>query len=262
MEARYPTPDGVDLEIRIPSGSIEVRCEPRGDTAIEIRGERDPDDVRVDRTERPGGRTLILIERRNRKMFGFGRELTVWIQAPEGAVVDASTGSADLAIRGNSGSVAFRSGSGEMTFERASGAVDIKVASGDVTGERIDGDLAAHSASGEIRVRSVGGTATANTASGDITIGSVGGSVIANSASGDVRIGSVEAGSVRARTMSGDVAVGVARGTRVWLDLSSVSGDTVSELDPGDGGDGGTATELHLSSVSGDIRVHRATARP
>jgi hypothetical protein len=259
MEATFPTPGGVDLEIRIATGSIEVRCEPREDTTIEIRGERNPDDVRVDRTERPSGRSLILIEQR-KKTLGFGRPLQVLIHAPNGCGVDASTGSADLTIRGHAGAVGYRSGSGDATFERASGDIGISVASGRVTGERVDGDLAVHSASGDVEVGSIGGTATATTASGDITIGSISGSATANSASGDVRIGSVEHGSVRARTMAGNVAVGVRPGARVWLDLSSMSGETISELDASDGGDGEAAAELHLSSVSGDIRVHRATA--
>jgi DUF4097 and DUF4098 domain-containing protein YvlB len=260
MDTVFPTPDGADLEIHVAAGSVEVRCEARDDTGIEIRGERDPDDVIVERVERPGGRALIRIEQPNRR-FGFGRELRVRVHAPERAATDVTTGSADLAIHGSSGSIAFRSGSGELAFEHASGDVRIKVASGDVRGDRVDGDLTVHSASGDVQVTSVGGAATVTTASGDISVGAVGGSATANSASGDVRIGEVESGSVHARTMSGDVAVGVARGSRVWLDLTSVSGEAVSELDASDGLDGPTTAELHLSSVSGDIRVHRALAR-
>jgi DUF4097 and DUF4098 domain-containing protein YvlB len=259
METVFPTPAGTDLDIHIGSGSIEVRCDEREDTSVEIRGERDPDEVTVERIERPGGRVLIRIEQRNRK-FGFGRELRVRVQAPEGAGLDVTTGSADLAVHGRSGAIAFRSGSGEIAFEHVGGDVSIKVASGDVTGDRVDGDATIHSASGDVQVATVGGAATATTASGDISVGVVGGSASANSASGDVRIGQAGAGSVHARTMSGDVAVGVARGSRVWLDLSSVSGETISELDASDGEDGSSTAELHLSSVSGDIRVHRAVA--
>jgi DUF4097 and DUF4098 domain-containing protein YvlB len=261
MDSVFPTPEGADLDIHVAAGSIEIRCEARDDTTVEIRGERDPDDVRVERVDRPGNRTLIRIEQRNRKVFGFGRELTVRVHTPEGAGLDVTTGSADLAAHGLAGSIAFRSGSGEIAFEHAGGDVSVKVASGDVSGDRVEGDLSIHSASGDVRVTSVGGAATTTTASGDISVGAVGGSATTNSASGDVRIGEVGAGSVHARTMSGDVSVGVARGSRVWLDLSSVSGETVSELDAADGIDGPTTAELHLSSVSGDVRVHRATAR-
>lgn len=260
MDTVFPTPEGVDLRIGVSSGSVEVRCETRDDTSVEISGERGPDDVIVERVERPGGRALIRIEQRNRRLFGSGPELRVRVHAPEGSGVDVKTGSADLSVHGLAGSIAFRSGSGEVTFDHVGGDVGIKVASGDVSGDRVDGDLSVHSASGEVRVASVGGAATASTASGDISVGAVGGSVNTNSASGDVRIGEAGAGSVHARTMSGDVSVGVARGARVWLDLSSLSGEAASELDAAEEADG-TAAELRLSSVSGDIRVHRALRR-
>jgi len=69
------------------------------------------------------------------------------------------------------------------------------------------------------------------------------------------------------KTVSGDVRVGVGRGTRVWIDATSVSGDLGSELglddgepdtdepDPG----GGPVVPLHVKTVSGDVSIVRAT---
>ena len=63
------------------------------------------------------------------------------------------------------------------------------------------------------------------------------------------------------RSVSGDVEIGVARGTRVYLDVSSTSGETVSELDmSGVSEAGGTDMELQVDTVSGDIRITRARA--
>jgi len=64
--------------------------------------------------------------------------------------------------------------------------------------------------------------------------------------------------------VSGDVRVGVARGTRVWVDAASVSGNLGSEL----GLEGEEATvesdaevvPLHVKTVSGDVAVVRAAA--
>lgn len=51
-------------------------------------------------------------------------------------------------------------------------------------------------------------------------------------------------------------------GTGVWLDLSSTSGDTVSELEPGAGADQAEAAfDIRATTVSGDIRIRRAPAR-
>jgi hypothetical protein len=45
----------------------------------------------------------------------------------------------------------------------------------------------------------------------------------------------------------------------VWLDLSSVSGDAVSDLAMGEGsGNGVAALEVRAASVSGDIHVRSA----
>jgi len=77
----------------------------------------------------------------------------------------------------------------------------------------------------------------------------------------------VEAGEVRIQTVSGDVRVGVGRGTRVWIDAGTISGDLGSELglddaepDAGEpGGDGGPVVPLHLKTVRGDVSIVRAS---
>ena len=75
-------------------------------------------------------------------------------------------------------------------------------------------------------------------------------------------MGSVAVGSTTVRSVSGDVEIGVARGTRVYLDIGSTTGDTVSELDMSDGasGRGGADLELQVGTVSGDIRIVRSPA--
>ena len=64
-------------------------------------------------------------------------------------------------------------------------------------------------------------------------------------------------------SVSGDVEIAVARGTRVYLDISSTSGDTVSELDMSDPVDRWEPDlDLQVNTVSGDIRIVRGPARP
>jgi hypothetical protein len=66
--------------------------------------------------------------------------------------------------------------------------------------------------------------------------------------------------------VSGDVRVGVGRGTRVWIDAGTISGDLGSELglddtDPADdaGAGGGLVVPLHVKTVSGDVSIVRAS---
>jgi DUF4097 and DUF4098 domain-containing protein YvlB len=69
---------------------------------------------------------------------------------------------------------------------------------------------------------------------------------------------------VRVQTVSGDVRVGIARGTRVWIDAASVSGDLESELGLEDGAagedEGGSVVPLRVKTVSGDVAVVRSAA--
>jgi DUF4097 and DUF4098 domain-containing protein YvlB len=84
--------------------------------------------------------------------------------------------------------------------------------SGDIDVERVEGSLLARAVSGDARIISVRGPLTLTTTSGD------------------ARIESVEAGEVTFQSVSGDARIGVSRGTRVWIDATSVSGDLESEL--------------------------------
>jgi hypothetical protein len=80
--------------------------------------------------------------------------------------------------------------------------------------------------------------------------------------SGDVRVDSVARGETSLRSVSGDMTVGVAPGATLWMDVSSVSGDTRSDLDPMDAAAGGGGVDLRIRarSTSGDIRLMRAEA--
>jgi hypothetical protein len=70
----------------------------------------------------------------------------------------------------------------------------------------------------------------------------------------------VTAGDVSVQAVSGDVQIGVRRGSLVYVDASSLSGDTRSELELGDlpSAEDGPRIDLRLKTVSGDISVVRA----
>jgi len=257
----FTTPGTLRLELRIPGGSIEVETEETAETTVAIEGERDPDDFRIELTEEDGGHRLLVEQRRKRLSFGSVRDLRVRVRAPIGTEVQADTGSADLAARGEIGSLAFHSGSGDVRFDRVRGDVVVKVASGDVEGGPVGGDLVANSASGDVRVASVAGDLVARSASGDVEVRSAIGPANVSTASGDVDLGGLARGAATLRTVSGDIRASVAPGTSVWLDLSSVSGDATTELEMGEGGgDGETSLELRAASVSGDVRVRSGAA--
>ena len=117
-------------------------------------------------------------------------------------------------------------------------------------------------ASGDIDLEIVRGPASVASASGDVTIGEAYDNVSANTVSGDQEHGAVMRGNVAAHSVSGDVTIGVRRGSKVYLDCNTVSGDTSSELElttDAPAGDG-PLVEIRAKTVSGDIRITRAAA--
>jgi hypothetical protein len=255
----FTTPGPISLDVRIPVGTIHVRATDTTETRVAISGERDEEEITVELTPRPLGGHRLLVDYKPRKTFGwFGglEDLRCHIEVPTGSEVDAESGSADLTVIGDVATLAFKSGSGNLSFGDVAGSAAAKVASGDVEGGTVGGDLSVHSASGDVAVGTVGGATTVRTASGDTELGLVAGSVQITTASGGIGIERAAAGRLNLKTVSGNVTVGVAPGTRVWLDLGSTSGDAISELDGSDGGD--AALEIRAASVSGDILVRRA----
>ncbi len=261
----FSTPDELVVEARVPAGHIDLYAEDTAESVVEVTGKHDEDELVVELQPASGGRDRLVIdlEQRGRKgVLGWlsDREFRVRLTVPQGSDVDAFTGSADLSCHGMVGALAFKTGSGDLLFQGTGGDVNAKTASGDIIGRSVGGDLRFAGASGDVQVGEVTGVVNGKTASGDVQVATAGGSVQLMGASGDVDLGSVSSGDVTIRSVSGDIKIGVARGTQVWLDLGSTSGDAVSELDPSDGGGEGETVELHVNTVSGDIRVRSAGA--
>ncbi|MGH2597445.1 MAG: DUF4097 family beta strand repeat-containing protein, partial [Actinomycetota bacterium] len=257
----FETPNGLELDLRIPAGEIVIRSGDGRVTRLEIRNERNPDDFRISCDPLHAGGHRLTVDQREHKRSGWhGNDLRVEVTVPVGTDVTCQTGSADLEVTGSIGSLTFTTGSGDCRFDRVDRDVSIKTASGDLSGASTGGGFTSYSASGDANVRSVTGDVVARSASGDFSVGSVGGSLDVTTVSGDVSVASMQTGRGSVKAVSGDVEIGVARGTRVYLDLHSTSGETVSELDMSDGsaGDGPADLELQVGTVSGDVRIHRA----
>jgi DUF4097 and DUF4098 domain-containing protein YvlB len=83
-----------------------------------------------------------------------------------------------------------------------------------------------------------------------------------NTASGDVELRSVREGDVKLNSASGDIEVGIATGSRLWVEAQSLSGETSSDIDLESGApiasDEGPLVDLKARTLSGDISVRRA----
>ena len=102
MEQTFETPGHLQLELRIPAGTIRIRAEETTQTHVSITGERSPEAVRIAFDDAYQGGHRLAIEYRERgKLFGWGgNEMRVDLTVPIGTVVACDTGSADLEIEG------------------------------------------------------------------------------------------------------------------------------------------------------------------
>lgn len=255
----YDITGSLHLRVRIRSGEVQLIAAETPSATVQVIDDRD-DGVAVEHHVGASGNSTIEVRQR-KEGWGFrNRDLRVEITVPPGTVADVSTGSGDVSTEGALAGLTLQSGSGDAAIDVVTGSARVKNASGDLRVRRVDGSLTITTASGDIDVEAVGGAFEARTASGDIEVGTTGGPVSGISASGDLRIGAAH-GDVSLRSVSGDIVVGIPAGTRVWFDVSSTSGEVVSELDADESGGGETTFEIKATSVRGDIRIRRAPSR-
>jgi len=239
----FSTPGPLLLNVRVPSGRIDLEAVEGTETIVELEATPElEEEARIElRPRRDGHEVVVAIEER----IGFLRrgraDVRVRLTSPPGADIEVSTASADFDARGEFG------------------ALEVNTASGDVAVEHVGGEAEVNSASGDVNLQRVAGRLMVNTASGDLEVGHLQGEGKVRAASGDVSIDEADV-SVTVQTASGDIEVAVKRGSKVWIDARSMSGDTSSELEITDAPseDEGPLVEIRATAMSGDIEIRRA----
>jgi DUF4097 and DUF4098 domain-containing protein YvlB len=267
----FDTLGSVSLQIKLPSGRVVVTTADEPKTSVDVvalgrRGQDAVDEIEVTMEER-GGRHVVRVEQRDRFRWGpiqitWGGDFECRVTCPPGSDLDLAGASTDVRVEGDLGDVSARTASGDIRLQTVSGALQVKTASGDVLVGAVGGQGSVATVSGDVGVERLDAPLTTRSVSGDISVGTIFAELGVSTTSGDVDLKAVHAGEVRVQTVSGDVRVGIARGTRVWVDAASVSGDLESEL----GLEGQEAADepeeavvpLHVKTVSGDVAVVRA----
>ncbi len=269
----FDTPGSVSLQVKLPSGRVVITTVDEPKTTVEVvpvgrRGHDAIEEIEITMDERPG-RHFVRIEQKDRFRWGpiqisWGGDIECRITCPPGTDLDLSGASTDVRVEGDLGEVSARTASGDLRLQTVRGPLRVKTASGDVSVGTLQGEASIVTVSGDVGVERVDDVLTARAVSGDVTIDAVAGELGLSTTSGDVDVKAVVSGDVRVQTVSGDVRVGIARGTRVWIDAASVSGDLESELGLEDGAaaedEGGSVVPLRVKTVSGDVAVVRSAA--
>lgn len=257
----FETPGPLRLSVRVPSGRIDFETVEGTETVVELEGSPEiEEDARIEVRPRRDGHEVILVVEDRGLFRRFRGDVRARVSAPAGADVEVSSASADVDGRGDFGALEANTASGDVTFDQVGGDAEVNSASGDVKISRVQGALAANTASGDLEVGYVGGNGKVRSASGDVLIEEAEASLTIQTASGDLAARSVREGDVTLQTASGDIEVGVKRGSKVWIDARSMSGETTSDLEvaeaPSEGE--GPLVEIRATAMSGDVNVRRA----
>jgi len=268
MQKTFPIDGPAHIDVRLASGEIEIDPTAQGSIEVELiahdqESQRLVDDARIELNDF----NLIVDVPQKRGGFNwsmmFGRQgVSCRIRCPHGSSVSVRTKSADVVARGTISGLNVSGASGDVEATRVEGGVNIKSASGDTRIDEVTGGVNIQTASGDVELETARGAINVASASGDVTIGAAYDNVNVNTVSGDQEHGAVMRGVVHAQSVSGDVTVGVRRGSKVFLDCNTVSGDTSSELElttDAPAGDG-PLVEVRAKTVAGDIRITRAAA--
>ena len=273
MQQSFEVSGPVELDVRLASGEIEVELVEGATrveleliahddesqqlvdaTRVELHDHQDRPQVVVDVPQRRGGFNFGLL---------FGRQgITCRLRAPERSGLAVRSRSADVTARGTLGGADVQTASGDVRLEDVDGGLNVKSASGDISAREVTSGVNVQTASGDISLDAARGPVNVQTASGDLRIGEAWDNVNASTVSGDQLHEAVLQGTIAAHSVSGDVHIGVRRGSKVFLDCNTVSGDTRSELEltaEAPSGDG-PLVEIRAKTVSGDIRITRAAA--
>lgn len=262
MEKHFETPDPITLDLRVPAGSVEVTATETTTTDVGIEPLNGPARDSLDKlvVSLEGSRLRLEVPQA-RMSLGRSPEYAITVRCPLGSEVKLRGASTDLVGRGRLGGVEVKTASGDALVEEVDGDLRSDSASGDVRAETVTGTVEIRTASGDLSVRRAVGPVKAQSVSGDVEIGASESRLEVQTVSGDLRAQRIAGGPVSVNAVSGDVEVAVAPGAAVWLDLRSLSGDMRSDLDAGDGpAEGESVLEIRGKTVSGDVRVRRASS--
>jgi hypothetical protein len=203
---------------------------------VDVVGTEDPDapGAAVVDVSRVKGRDPVIVEVRDGElvvrhgdfkpglvgwlMGGTKMECDISIQVPPDCLVDVSVVSGPLVVSNLHERTKIQGISGEITLAQLHGPTDVRTVSGSITAESVTDDLSAHTVSGPITVIALGTNSAikAGTTSGAITV--------------DLEDGT-DAPRVELNVVSGAVIVRAPQDANVEVDMTTMSGRTVTTFD-------------------------------
>lgn len=242
-----------EIEVRIASGRVEITHGEPGTISVEV-DTPNPDFVVEQR-----GNLVFIASERDSGWLSRGSDF-VRVTMPPGGEARVTTASARVDCEPHMSRMDVKTASGDVEVESVE-VISVKTASGDVGLGDISTSLRVNTASGDVFVRGeCEGSLSCNTASGDLHIERCSGTIDVNAVSGDTYVRRFSGNQANFKSMSGSIELGIPEGTRVDLDVNTLSG----KLRTPPKKESSVPVERHMSVraklVSGDLTIERLEA--
>jgi DUF4097 and DUF4098 domain-containing protein YvlB len=264
MERTFNTPGPITIRARLASGEVTVDTTEEAQTEVVMEAGNEAGRAAIEKTRVDLHGTELTVQLPERgDLFGSNPEIRLRLRCPHGSGLEIRTASANVLVHGRLGDLDLHTASGDVDVGRVDGRARLNTASGDVHVGHGGGPLDIDTTSGDVTVEHAAADLEVNLVSGDLRVGTADGGARIGTVSGGVILEEAGAGAIQVHTVSGDIHVGVRPECNVWMDIHSLSGETISDLEPQEAPAGQPANlvELRAETVSGDIRVGRAAAR-
>ena len=251
IERTFSVSESPDLEVRIPSGRVEIVQGEPGTVKVSV-DTNDPDFT----VEQHGD---LIVASSAREGGGWNpKSAHVTIEAPAHSCAELSTASANISVRVPLRKAVIKTASGNVTLESVESAV-IKTASGNSTVGTVKKALRFNSASGDIEVSGhLGGSGVLITVSGDVDVEDSDATLEIKTVSGNTTVERYDGKGVSYRTVSGDLEVGVPPGTKLHLEADTRSGRVYLPTDPPTVTEKRREMTIKGKLVSGNVTIKRA----
>ena len=231
LTGSVPAHDGERIHLSTDLGSIVVHA--GSSDKVDYRVHLEADASQKDAEELLKGFSITAREKSGEvdlKAQNLGRRstgrlwLTLELNIPQNASLDASTGGGNIDAGGIGGRVTLSTAGGNITAGDIGGPARLETGGGNIVAKSVSGELTAdtggghitigsvagnatlHTGGGHIRVTSVQGTAHLYTGGGNITVEHSGAELTAETDGGEIEVGEA-AGLVRAKTGGGGIRV-------------------------------------------------------
>lgn len=245
--------NGSALQLTISTGSGNIQLTRGSDNQVHVVGHvkanwnGNPDEVRQVAANPPIEQTGNIVRIGPLRQNWQGISISYEIEAPGNAFLNASSGSGNVSDDGVGENASLHTGSGNIHATDLTGGFSTSTGSGNIYAEQAGhGDAKASTGSGNIELRNLNGGLTAHTGSGDIKVGGTPASLWhVQTGSGNVELWPGSAGfNLNASTGSGSV--------RSDHPIAEQTGNRHHVSGTLNGG----GPEVHISTGSGDVRIH------